>query len=74
MEMIFEALYKVVKVMVLMFIAFVIGWYASSRYTLLTMKVWYQPEFDEIMIQDYMGNIEAHYFDDDTPMIVLPRE
>ena len=64
MEMVFEALYKVFKVMVLMIVAFVIGWYASSRYTLLTLEVWYQPEFQEIGVQDYMGNIEWHIFDD----------
>ena len=57
-----DLIYRIFTGIVTMFVAFVIGWYAASRYTLSTLQVWYQPETDQILVQDYMGNIDEHIF------------
>lgn len=50
-----------------------IGWFAASRYTMQTLEVWYQPEFQEIGVQDYLGNIEWHIFDDGSETIAAQK-
>lgn len=57
-----DILYRIAGILISLFMAFLIGWYSASRYTLTTMKAWYEPSVNEILIQDYMGNIEGHYF------------
>lgn len=57
-----EIMYRIFKGFMIAIIAFMFGWLGASRYTMATLKVWYQPDSNHIRVQDYMGNIDSHHF------------
>lgn len=42
-------------------LAFVIGWYAATDYTMNTLEVEMMPEIERIAVTNYLGNSDYHY-------------
>jgi len=62
MDRLTDLFYRLLSGLITILVSFAIGWFVSSQYTMKTLEVWYQPETDSILVMDYFGNIDAHYF------------